>query len=84
MWNKWDVVQMASTHRNNFPCAVVGIDIAGGEEWFEQPAALPSSAAGELPVEASVSVDLHSATVRALAEARRLGLNITLHAGFFF
>jgi adenosine deaminase len=31
-----DVVNLANERRNNFPCAVVGIDIAAGEEHFDK------------------------------------------------
>lgn len=31
-----DVVELADKHRNDFPCAVVGIDIAAGETHFDQ------------------------------------------------
>ena len=31
-----DIVTLAHERRNNFPCAVVGIDIAAGEEHFDQ------------------------------------------------
>ena len=33
-----DVVRLARRNRNNRPCAVVGVDVAGGEEWFVKPA----------------------------------------------
>lgn len=34
-WSK-DVVELADQHRNDFPCAVVGIDIAAGETHFDE------------------------------------------------
>lgn len=34
-WSK-DIVEMADNHRQSFPCAVVGIDIAAGEGHFEE------------------------------------------------
>lgn len=31
------MVRLAAKHRDNSPCAVVGVDVAGGEEWFPKP-----------------------------------------------
>jgi adenosine deaminase len=47
----------------------VGVDVAGGEEWFQKPTAAGSDD------------DLHTRCAAALAAAQRLKLNITLHAG---
>eukprot|EP00615_Pteridomonas_danica_P008297 CAMPEP_0114342060 /NCGR_PEP_ID=MMETSP0101-20121206/9515_1 /TAXON_ID=38822 ORGANISM="Pteridomonas danica, Strain PT" /NCGR_SAMPLE_ID=MMETSP0101 /ASSEMBLY_ACC=CAM_ASM_000211 /LENGTH=393 /DNA_ID=CAMNT_0001475977 /DNA_START=206 /DNA_END=1387 /DNA_ORIENTATION=- len=63
-----DVVRLAELHKDNFPCAVVGIDVAGGEEWFEKP----NDKGGP---------DLHTSHARALQRAQALNLNITIHAG---
>jgi len=64
-----DTVRMANAHRKHGPCAVVGVDVAGGEEWFKRPA-VPEGEIG-----------MHGAHVRALAKAQELKLNVTLHAG---
>ncbi len=31
-----DVIDLANDMKNNFPCAVVGVDIAAGEEHFDK------------------------------------------------
>jgi adenosine deaminase len=38
-WSE-DVVELADQHRNDFPCAVVGIDIAAGEAHFDKTSPL--------------------------------------------
>jgi adenosine deaminase len=38
-WSK-DVVEMADGHRKDFPCAVVGIDVASGEDHFSDDSPL--------------------------------------------
>eukprot|EP00302_Diacronema_sp_CCMP2436_P050143 CAMPEP_0180076762 /NCGR_PEP_ID=MMETSP0985-20121206/15299_1 /TAXON_ID=483367 /ORGANISM="non described non described, Strain CCMP 2436" /LENGTH=355 /DNA_ID=CAMNT_0022008975 /DNA_START=327 /DNA_END=1395 /DNA_ORIENTATION=- len=58
-------VEHAHRRRVDVPCAVVGVDIAAGEDALD-PATNPES------------FRLHS---QAFARARSLGLNITLHAG---
>lgn len=60
-----EVVQIASARRNDYPCAVVGVDIAAGEEHFD---------AEKFP-------HLHSPHVKAMQKAQDLNLNITIHAG---
>eukprot|EP00559_Dactyliosolen_fragilissimus_P005423 CAMPEP_0184865962 /NCGR_PEP_ID=MMETSP0580-20130426/20037_1 /TAXON_ID=1118495 /ORGANISM="Dactyliosolen fragilissimus" /LENGTH=427 /DNA_ID=CAMNT_0027365377 /DNA_START=36 /DNA_END=1316 /DNA_ORIENTATION=+ len=60
-----DVVRIAHERRNDFPCAVVGIDIAAGEEHFDQ----------------IHYKHLHEPHARALKYAQELKLNITIHAG---
>jgi hypothetical protein len=76
-------VRLADQHRDNFPCAVVGIDVAGGEEWFTKPNQVPIAPPSNIN-DAQVAVeepDLHTSHVEALKRARELKLNITLHAG---
>lgn len=60
-----DVVEIASARRNDYPCAVVGVDIAAGEEHFD---------AEKFP-------HLHFPHVEAMKKAQDLNLNITIHAG---
>ena len=60
-----EVVQIASVRRNDNPCAVVGVDIAAGEEHFD---------AEEFP-------HLHLPHLKAMKKAQDLNLNITIHAG---
>ena len=93
-----ETVAMAAAHRHDVPCAVVGVDIAGGEEWFQPPEPPPQpprvgsplspqgwTAVDDGPKDDAPEVgsgsDLHTAHAEALASARALGLNITLHAG---
>lgn len=60
-----DVVEICIERRHQTPCAVVGIDIAAGEEHFDSK---------KYP-------HLHSPHVDALTRAKEMGLNITVHAG---
>ena len=60
-----DVVQIAKDRKEQFPCAVVGVDIAAGEEHFDEK---------NFP-------DLYLPHYQAMKYAKELGLNITLHAG---
>ena len=60
-----EIVRMADEKRNDFPCAIVAVDIAAGEEHFD---------------EKSFS-DLYEPHKQAMELARRLKLNITIHAG---
>jgi len=60
-----DVVQIAHERRDDFPCAVVGIDIAAGEEHFDKE---------RYP-------HLHEPHLRAFKRANKLNLNVTMHAG---
>mmetsp|Transcript_2483 Transcript_2483/g.3743 ORF Transcript_2483/g.3743 Transcript_2483/m.3743 type:complete len:453 (-) Transcript_2483:185-1543(-) len=59
-----DVVQIAHERRNDGPCAVVGIDIAAGEEHFDKK---------QFP-------HLHEPHVSAFQRAKELNLNVTMHA----
>uniref|UniRef100_A0A7S1UGV6 adenosine deaminase n=1 Tax=Phaeomonas parva TaxID=124430 RepID=A0A7S1UGV6_9STRA len=63
----WAMATVELTHRyaENWPCAVVGVDIAAGEAHFE---------VSENPK------SFHAHTV-AFQRAQELGLNVTLHAG---
>jgi adenosine deaminase len=75
-----DVVRLAELHKDNFPCAVVGIDVAGGEEWFSKPKPQrPIANISDAPP--VVTQDLHTAHANALQRAQKLKLNITIHAG---
>jgi len=58
-----DVVNLAQEHRTDFPCAVVGIDIAAGEAHFERDSPFWKD-----------HYDM-------CQKAKKLGLNITMHAG---
>jgi len=60
-----DVVDICIERRNDAPCAIVGIDIAAGEEHFDS----------------EDFAHLHLPHVNALARANQMGLNITIHAG---
>ncbi len=60
-----DVVQIARDRKDQFPCAVVGVDIAAGEEHFDE---------NNFP-------DLFLPHYEAMKCAKEWGLNITLHAG---
>mmetsp|Transcript_11399 Transcript_11399/g.18899 ORF Transcript_11399/g.18899 Transcript_11399/m.18899 type:complete len:427 (+) Transcript_11399:84-1364(+) len=60
-----DVVELASKRRDDFPCAVVAVDIAAGEEHFD----------------AANFQHLHEPHLRAMKKAQRLNVNITMHAG---
>lgn len=71
-------MRLAAKFRESSPCAVVGVDVAGGEEWIAKPAP-PAAKAGDK--EEEESSDLHTRCAAALTEARKIGLNITLHAG---
>lgn len=68
-------------HRNNFPCAIVGIDVAGGEEWFPKPTQSPVETPTPGVDSVALTPDLHTAHVAALKRAQELKLNITIHAG---
>lgn len=59
------VVELANENRNNFPCAVVAVDIAAGEEHFD---------ATNFP-------NLYEPHMKAMKKARELNINITMHAG---
>ena len=60
-----DIVQLASTRRDDYPCAVVAVDIAAGEEHFD---------AANFP-------HLHVPHLKAMKKAQELKINITIHAG---
>lgn len=60
-----DVVKIAHERRDDFPCAVVGIDIAAGEEHFDKDR----------------YAHLHEPHLRAFKHANKLNLNVTMHAG---
>ena len=60
-----EVIEIASAFRDDYPCAVVGVDIAAGEEHFD---------AERFP-------HLHLPHVKAMQKAQDLNLNITMHAG---
>lgn len=60
-----DVVQLAHDKRTDSPCAIVGVDIAAGEEHFDKDG-FPH---------------LHEPHFEAFQRAKELGLNITIHAG---
>jgi adenosine deaminase len=73
-------VRLAAKYRASSPCAVVGVDVAGGEEWIAKPPA-PVGKGGDNDQEDESTSDLHTRCADALTEARKIGLNITLHAG---
>lgn len=58
-------VELADKHRNDYPCAVVGVDIAAGEEHFDQ----------------EQHPDLYQSHYAMMQRAKELDLSITLHAG---
>jgi adenosine deaminase len=58
-------LDLACAHRDSHPCAVVGIDIAAGEEHFDS-ARFPH---------------LHQPHYRMIQRAQQLGIPITMHAG---
>jgi len=60
-----EIVSLAEKYKIDFPCAVVGVDIAAGEAHFDGV---------KYP-------ELHGPHFAAMQRAQRLGLNITLHAG---
>ena len=60
-----EIVELANERRNSFPCAVVGVDIAAGEEHFDETA-FPN---------------LFNPHYEAFQKAKKLDLNVTLHAG---
>lgn len=60
-----DVVRLAQERRNDAPCAVVGVDIAAGEEHFDVVA----------------NPHLHHPHKQAMERAQSLGIPITLHVG---
>jgi adenosine deaminase len=60
-----DVVELASARRDDFPCAVVAVDIAAGEEHFD----------------AKNFQALHEPHLKAMKKAQQLNVNITMHAG---
>jgi adenosine deaminase len=59
------VVELAFERKNKGPCAIVGVDIAAGEEHFDSE---------KFP-------QFHLKHFEAMQKAQKLGLNITLHAG---
>eukprot|EP00553_Chaetoceros_curvisetus_P001580 CAMPEP_0204628330 /NCGR_PEP_ID=MMETSP0717-20131115/15552_1 /ASSEMBLY_ACC=CAM_ASM_000666 /TAXON_ID=230516 /ORGANISM="Chaetoceros curvisetus" /LENGTH=425 /DNA_ID=CAMNT_0051644881 /DNA_START=22 /DNA_END=1295 /DNA_ORIENTATION=- len=63
-WAK-EVIELAHDRRNDFPCAIVGVDIAAGEDHFNEE---------ELP-------HLYTPHYEAFQRAQELKLNITIHAG---
>eukprot|EP00550_Attheya_septentrionalis_P001311 CAMPEP_0198286772 /NCGR_PEP_ID=MMETSP1449-20131203/5754_1 /TAXON_ID=420275 /ORGANISM="Attheya septentrionalis, Strain CCMP2084" /LENGTH=467 /DNA_ID=CAMNT_0043984569 /DNA_START=166 /DNA_END=1569 /DNA_ORIENTATION=- len=60
-----DVIRIAQERRNDAPCAIVGVDIAAGEEHFDKE---------NFP-------HLYEPHYKAFQRAQELGLNITMHAG---
>jgi len=60
-----EVVKLAEKHRNDYPCAVVGIDIAAGEQHFE----------------IEESPEFFKPHIEMVEEAKKLGINVTIHAG---
>jgi adenosine deaminase len=58
-------VEMANKYRDDYPCAVVGVDIAAGEEHFDRE---------QFPEMYQLHYDM-------CQRAKDLGLSITLHAG---
>lgn len=60
-----EVVQIAHEKRDDVPCAIVGVDIAAGEEHFDRE---------RFP-------HLHDSHLKAFQRAQALGLNVTMHAG---
>lgn len=60
-----DVVRLADERRNDAPCAVVGVDIAAGEEHFDMES----------------NPHLYHPHKQAMERARSLDIPITLHAG---
>jgi len=60
-----DVVRLAHERRNDMPCAVVGVDIAAGEDHFDKEG----------------NPHLYEPHRRAMERAQSLGIPITLHAG---
>jgi adenosine deaminase len=59
------MVELADKYRNDYPCAVVGVDIAAGEEHFDR----------------EQHPDLYQSHYDMIQRAKDLGLSITLHAG---
>jgi len=60
-----EVVELARDYKDNYPCAVVGVDIAAGEDHFDQE---------KLP-------HLYEPHYEAFQIAQEYDLNITIHAG---
>jgi len=60
-----EIVDLAHERKNNTPCAIVGIDIAAGEEHFDKNA----------------YPHLHDPHYEAFQRAQELSLNVTMHAG---
>ncbi|GFH59898.1 adenosine deaminase [Chaetoceros tenuissimus] len=60
-----DVVDIAHERKDDFPCSIVGIDIAAGEEHFDE----------------DNFSELHNPHNKAFQRAQELGLNVTIHAG---
>lgn len=60
-----EIVELAKDRKTDFPCAVVGIDIAAGEEHFDKD---------NFP-------DLYEPHYKAFQKAKTLALNVTMHAG---
>lgn len=63
-WAK-EVVDLAHDRKDDYPCAVVGVDIAAGEDHFDE----------------EKSPHLYTPHYEAFQRAQDLNLNITIHAG---
>jgi adenosine deaminase len=57
-----DIVRLCNNHQHDYPCAVVGIDIAAGEEHFTDPA-LSHVPAMEKAQELDIHVTMHAGEV---------------------
>jgi len=66
-----DIVEMAKQHQESWPCAVVGVDIAAGENYLSALQGLGGS-------DTHKDYNLH---LEAMKMAQDAGLNITVHAG---
>jgi adenosine deaminase len=60
-----NTINLASSRKNDYPCAVVGVDIAAGEEHFDK----------------NMHPQLHVPHLEAMRKAQILNLNVTMHAG---
>jgi adenosine deaminase len=58
-------ILLASSRKNDYPCAVVGVDIAAGEEHFNK----------------DMYPQFHVPHLEAMRKAQNLNLNVTMHAG---
>jgi adenosine deaminase len=65
-----DVINLAHARRDNHPCAIVGVDIAAGEEHFDKETS-------HFPKVNYPQLDHED----AFQKAKDLNLNITIHAG---